>query len=275
MKCPKCGLMSNNKTCPNCGSSLDSQNETKIQKKNGFPTWAIVLLCVLGFIVFIGIFSDDETSYTNNTNNTEQTNTEEKEKQEETTNTKINIKSDKVQNIKIGEKKEIKYSVSPWSKRNSKVTWSSSDDKIVHVYENGEILGMSSGTATIIATVDDAKASITVNVAKLTYDKEGSLKEIANVYYSNEAKGNSNYFGKMVKVTGVVDRVKVDDSVIFNTGVTIWIKEKGAKYDLACNNENGIVGVTDISKGDKIAVVGKMNTMAGSSLLLDDCEIYK
>jgi hypothetical protein len=91
----------------------------------------------------------------------------------------------------------------------------------------------------------------------------------------NEARGNSTYFGKMVKITGKISDIDVDDGVIFNTGVTIWLDDSNSHYALACGNDDGIVGVKDLNKGDTVNLVGKMDTMAGSSLRMDDCEIYK
>ena len=211
-----------------------------------------------------------ETTKTNQNSENEVTKSESKEK-----NIEITLKSSVTQSIKIGEKKEIKYSISPWSARKEKVIWTSSNDDIVHVYEDGKIIGKSAGTAIVTLTIGNSTAEITVNVAKLTYELEGNLQDIANVYYLNEARGNSTYFGKMVKVTGKIRDIDVDDSVIFNTGVTIWLDESNSHYALACGNDNGIVGVSDLNKGDTVSLVGKMNTMAGSSLRMDDCEIYK
>jgi len=212
----------------------------------------------------------EETTKTNQNSKNDTTKSESKEK-----NIEIKLKSSATQNIKIGEKKEIKYSVSPWSARKEKAIFTSSNDEIVHVYEDGKIIGKSAGTAIVTLTIGNSTAEITVNVAKLTYELEGNLQDIAEVYYLNEARGNSTYFGKMVKITGKISDIDVDDGVIFNTGVTIWLDDSNSHYALACGNDDGIVGVKDLNKGDTVNLVGKMDTMAGSSLRMDDCEIYK
>ena len=107
------------------------------------------------------------------------------------------------------------------------------------------------------------------------YDIEDTLTNIAQTYYENEARGNSTYFGKYVKVTATISSIDVDDSIFFNTGVSIYLKEKGAKYNMICQNDDGIAGITKYSRDEQITVIGKMNTMAGSSLLLEKCEIYE
>ena len=261
-------------------------NEQFKDKGKTIKTASIIIPIVL-MIVFGSMLPEELTnqsnneSISNNQNNNESINNNQNSKNEteksEPNEKKIEIKlkSSVTQNIKIGEKKEIKYSVSPWSARKEKVTWTSSNDDIVHVYEDGKIIGKSAGTAIVTLSIGNSTAEITVNVAKLTYELEGNLKDIAEVYYLNEARGNSTYFGKMVKVTGKISDIDVDDSVLFNTGVTIWLNDSNSHYALACGNDDGIVGVKDLNKGNTVSLVGKMNTMAGSSLLMDDCEIYK
>lgn len=107
------------------------------------------------------------------------------------------------------------------------------------------------------------------------YDIKDTLTNIAYVYYQNEARGNKEYFGKRIMTTATITGISVDQSVLFNTGVSIHLKEDGAKYRLVCNNEKGISGITDVNRGDTITVIGKMNTMLSGSLLMDDCEIIK
>lgn len=113
------------------------------------------------------------------------------------------------------------------------------------------------------------------NKSSQSYDIEDSLANIANTYYQNETRGNKEYFKKRVKVTATISDISVDKSVLFNTGVTIHLKETGAKYRMLCNNEDGIKGITYYNRGDSITVIGTMNTMVGSSLLMDKCEIVE
>ena len=114
---------------------------------------------------------------------------------------------------------------------------------------------------------------ITTDKPKQNYDIEDSLTNIAYTYYQNEARGNSKYFKKRVKVTATITDISIDKSIFFNTGVTIHLKEEGAKYRLMCNNEDGISGITEYNRNEQITVIGTMNTMAGSSLLMNKCEI--
>ena len=251
-------------------------NEQFKNKGKTIKTASIIIPIVL-MIVFGSMLPEELTNQNNNEsiNNNQNSKNETEKSESNEKKIEIKLKSSVTQNIKIGEKKEIKYSVSPWSARKEKVAWTSSNDDIVHVYEDGKIIGIRAGTAIVTLSIGNSTAEITVNVTKLTYELEGNLQDIAEVYYLNEARGNSTYFGKMVKVTGKIRDIDVDDGIIFNTGVTIWLDDSTSHYALACGNDDGIVGVGDLNKGDTVSLVGKMNTMAGSSLLMDDCEIYK
>lgn len=59
--------------------------------------------------------------------------------------------------INIGLNKPIKleYKINPTNATNKNVTWSSSDESIVTVDENGNVTGLSEGTATILVTTED------------------------------------------------------------------------------------------------------------------------
>lgn len=277
MQCPKCREEINNKQnyCYFCGFNI---KKNKRNKKT-------ILLAVILLIIFL-VIGSIETAHTelNKRTNKEsnhiiEKNSQKKEakskKNEKTSNIKINIKSEKKQNIKVGDKIKIKYSISPWLAKSEKATWTSSNDNVAHVYDNGEIIGISPGSAEITITVGKAKETVIISVSQLSFDKEGSLKDIAQVYYLNEARGNSEYFGKIIKVTGTIGKIDVDDSVLFNMGVTIWLKDNEAKYNLACNNKQGIIGVSEVNRGEQISVIGEMDTLTNNFLTLDNCQIYK
>lgn len=109
---------------------------------------------------------------------------------------------------------------------------------------------------------------------QLEYDIEDSLTNIADEYYLNEARANVKYFGKKIKITAGIEDITVDSSVFFNLGVTVYLREKGARYDLICNFGDGdSSGITYYNKGDKITIVGTMDEMIGSSLYMKKCNI--
>lgn len=234
-----------------------------------------VIIPILLMIVWSYMLPNQNDNY-NGQDDNRQNISEEKDKfdQEDIKDDEFEIILDKNSiSINIGEIVDIDYKLSN-NINIEKEIWESSNTKVATV-EKGKIKGISSGKTTISLTINQKTTKIVVNVIKPKYDIEDSLTNIALTYYQNEARGNSNYFGKNIKLTAQIYDIDVDDSVLFNIGVTIWLKEDGAKYNLSCNNEDGISGITKYNKGDFITVIGKMNTMSGRTLRLDNCEISK
>ena len=81
---------------------------------------------------------------------------------------KVNISKPEKLSIKPKEKLKLSYSVEPSDATNQKVTWVSSDEDILQVTEDGEVLGISIGTATVTAIAEDGsvKAEIKLTVSK-------------------------------------------------------------------------------------------------------------
>ena len=70
-------------------------------------------------------------------------------------------------NLYVDDTLQLKVSYKPSNPDDTKLTWESSDEKIVRVNSDGVILAKSTGTAIITATsTNNKKASITVNVLK-------------------------------------------------------------------------------------------------------------
>ena len=56
-------------------------------------------------------------------------------------------------------------------------------------------------------------------------------------------------------------------------GVTLVLKDNGSRYNMYCTNDDGMKGITKYNKGDKITVIGVMDTMVSNNLRLDNCII--
>ena len=111
---------------------------------------------------------------------------------------------------------------------------------------------------------------------KYAFDKEESIKEISKVYYDNKLRGNKEYFGKKIKVTAQITSINSDSSVLFNTGVTVNLEEKGAYYYMMCNFKDGdSTGILNYNRGDMITIIGTMDELIGNSLCLKKCIIVK
>lgn len=81
--------------------------------------------------------------------------------------------------LNVGDVNERLYlaAYSPYTATNYDLTWSSSDESIATVDENGHITGVSAGTCVVTATavLGDASASATVTVNELTSEVAGSF----------------------------------------------------------------------------------------------------
>jgi len=108
------------------------------------------------------------------------------------------------------------------------------------------------------------------------FDIEDSLENITNEYYLNEARANIKYFNKKIKITSLIQSIDVDSSVLFNMGVTVHLYENNAKYSIICNFKDGdSTGITKYNKGDKITIIGTMDTRIGNSPYMKSCHIVK
>ena len=69
----------------------------------------------------------------------------------------------------VGRTEKITATISPPNATNKKVNWSSSDENVATVDENGYVTAVAPGTATITATTEDGgkKATCEVTVSKV------------------------------------------------------------------------------------------------------------
>jgi hypothetical protein len=83
--------------------------------------------------------------------------------------------------LKVGQTETIAVTVSPSNATNKRVTWSSSDESVATVDENGEVTAIAGGTATIIVTSaadSTKKATKQVIVGDLLVPANGSIQEV-------------------------------------------------------------------------------------------------
>ena len=95
---------------------------------------------------------------------------------------------------------ELTASVLPWTVTDRTVTWSSSDESVATVDENGVVTGISTGTAVITATSNlDASftASCEVTVTALNITINGTLQDAEGnpMFYSWNMEENDNWVG--------------------------------------------------------------------------------
>ncbi|MBQ8316848.1 MAG: Ig-like domain-containing protein [Lachnospiraceae bacterium] len=128
--------------------------------------------------------------------------------------------------LKVGDKSQINVTVNPSNATNQTISWTSSDEKVATVDENGNVTAVGVGTATITATTTDGTEISqnltvkvepkTVAVSSVTMDKSslslkvgetGTLKATANP--SNATNPTINWTSSDTKVATVDKNGKV------------------------------------------------------------------
>lgn len=90
----------------------------------------------------------------------------------------VSVESSEVKLTKAGDTSQIKVTVTPSDAANKKVTYASSNPKVVTVDENGKITAVANGNATITVTTEDGAktATVKVMVAIPDVDKKGATE---------------------------------------------------------------------------------------------------
>lgn len=93
--------------------------------------------------------------------------------------------------LKIGESDVIACTVYPSDASNKNVIWSSSDNNIASVNENGMIIAVGEGSCTVTATVDGISSDISVTVKKKTLDLKAIYDEFCQSTWADLGNDNS------------------------------------------------------------------------------------
>lgn len=109
--CFKCGKMNqgNVNYCTGCGAPLMQQNvyySNYQNKKKKLPTWAIVLICIFGFLFLASFFGDNGTEKKVNTEVNVSNQNEDNNKKEENSE---KLKESEKKTIKLGSKEYVNY----------------------------------------------------------------------------------------------------------------------------------------------------------------------
>lgn len=112
-------------------------------------------------------------------------------------------------NLLIGKKASIDYLITPESLENKNVTWTSSDEAIATVSNEGEVTALKEGTVNITATMEEEgkQASLKVNVHKLEEEQKIDLGSL-NVNNNQLSK-----IGEKVTVAEFKKKITVSDNL--------------------------------------------------------------
>ncbi|MEX0275657.1 MAG: Ig-like domain-containing protein [Flavobacteriaceae bacterium] len=185
-----------------------------------------------------------------------------------------------------GRTKRLVATVSPLDATNKFVNWSSSDDAIVSVDENGNLSAISEGTVTITATTVDGGLTDTAQVKVLTMD------ELDNIALNKKTKQSSTgWRGVSARaVDGNQSGVYRHNSIThtLNRSNSWWRVDLGTESNLAairifnrsdcCSNRlNGFkvyVGNTESNNPNDYIEVGTLKNLREQTLQIDEDARY-
>ncbi|MDZ4957450.1 hypothetical protein GNF51_17100, partial [Clostridium perfringens] len=81
--------------------------------------------------------------------------------------------------LKINESLELKATISPEDATNKDVTWTTSDEKVAKVDENGKVIAVAPGKATITVTTKDGNFKAVAEI--IVKDKEVPVVKVTGV----------------------------------------------------------------------------------------------
>lgn len=122
-----------------------------------------------------------------------------------------------------GEHKQLSVSFSPEDVTNKNVTWSSSDNNVANVSDDGVVTGFGSGTAVITAKSEDGNFEATCEIT-VSDSNEGKIREGLKIEFSDYSS----------------DTKKPTIKVSYNG----YILKEGNDYTINYDNDNDAPGVT-------------------------------
>ena len=148
--------------------------------------------------------------------------------------------------LPIGEKYLFTATIVPENATNSKMTWTSSDDEVVTVTDEGEITAIKAGAATITVTTEDGGKtaecaveaifvpveSVTLDYTELELDFEETFKLTATIHPENATNKNvnwscNNYMVASVDQNGTIKTLSPHP--MFNPAIITVTTEDGNK----------------------------------------------
>ncbi len=102
----------------------------------------------------------------------------------------------------------------------------------------------------------------------LSYDTEISAEKLFAVYDANEVAADNNYKGKQLLITETVNEISKD----FTDAINLQLIGGGYIQELWCYFDDAKAAV-NLSKGERIGVVGKCNGFVMKNVMVKDCKL--
>ena len=132
--------------------------------------------------------------------------------------------------LDIGESMVLKPIINPEDATNKKVTWSSSDEKIVTVDNNGKITSKDIGTVTITASIEGKIARCTVQSVGYIITEDKKLSSLTIVDYYNSAT------------------LKYRITINVGCYVLVWVKDANKQWNSALPSLGNAYGAEELLK---------------------------
>ncbi len=172
------------------------------------------------------------------------------------------ILRDDVLTMSTGSTHQLTYDLDPWYSEHKDLVWSSSDDSIVSVDENGKITALSAGSAviTVAAAEDETKFdTVNVEVTALTLNFQGIITNQGagvgatmgvGLYEFNMSEGAAN----------MINKGSITAPSHMNFGLQLATSEMGRGYIWACEYGNtGMVYKIDPATGEVVDFLEPIN----------------
>lgn len=160
-------------------------------------------------------------------------------------------------NILVGEKTKIDAKINPSTAVNKKIVWTSSNEKVAKVDDNGNITGIGNGKAVITARADGndkVQAKVNVTVTEVSLNIENGDKW--NILKENTLKLYTDTLVKDAKITYKSSDETV--ATVTKDGIVKGIKEGTAKITASLegyNKQDTIeISVNTIGENEKINI---------------------
>ena len=200
-----------------------------------------IILCAVFLLIYLFVFKDDKPK-TNKDNNDEEQNI--------IVNENIKLNSDKI-SLDIGASFDLKITLIP-SNGNEIIKYESSDENIATISENGQIVGISEGTATIIVTVEgtDLKKECSVSVSnniiivnQLFVKSEDVKLNVGETYQLDVTVTPVNAVDKSLTFSSS----KEDIATVSSEGVITALKDGNAKITIKSTSNPNVELVVRLS----------------------------